>query len=125
MKSTWFRWPIKSVLLKMGGIPVPRKGGGSLTEEIIRQFESHENMCVAVTPEGTRSRTTRWRTGFLHIAIGARVPIMLAAIDYRRKIIQIEDEFIPSGDIEKDMRTVKNFYKNFTGKHPQNFTTDD
>lgn len=124
MKATWFKWPVKGILLKMGGIPVPRKGGGSLTDHIIERYNTEPTLSLAVTPEGTRSRADRWRTGFLRIAMGAKVPLVLAVLDYSQKLIQIEDEYIPTGNIEEDLNAIKQFYKPYKGKHPENFSTD-
>lgn len=125
MKEFWFFWPLKYLLRAMGGIPVPRRRGGSLTDAIIEKFRDSERLNIAITPEGTRSRTSRWRTGFLRIATEAKVPVMLGVLDYERKLILIEDEFIPTGDFEADMRFIKRFYRPFKGKHPKNFSTDE
>ncbi|MDE6311349.1 MAG: 1-acyl-sn-glycerol-3-phosphate acyltransferase [Muribaculaceae bacterium] len=125
MKESWFFWPLGPILRAMGGVPVPRRRGSSLSELLVERFHSESRLCLAITPEGTRSRTTRWRTGFLHIAYEAGIPIMLGAIDYTRKLILIEDEFIPTGDIDADMRSIKNFYRPFKGKYPEKFSTDD
>ncbi len=125
MKESWFFWPMKYIFRAMGGIPVPRRKGSSLTDAIIEKYRTESRLTLAITPEGTRSRTSRWRTGFLRIANGAGIPIMLGVIDYEKKLILIEDEFIPTGDIEADMRSIKRFYRPFKGKYPRNFSTDE
>lgn len=125
MKEFWFFFPLSFLLKYLGGIPVARKEKKtSLTEEIIKKFDTSDYINLAVTPEGTRSKTEKWRTGFLYIAYGAKVPIQLGVIDYSRKEIIVKDEFMPSGDIEKDMGFVKDYYAKFAsaGKHPEKFT---
>lgn len=113
MKKFWFFFPLKYLLKALGGIPVSPKGaGGHLTQQIIKKFAECEYMNLAVTPEGTRSATVQWRTGFLYIALGAGVPVQLGIIDYGNKIIEITEEFVPSDDIGKDLRRVKAFYSN-------------
>ena len=82
MKESWFFFPLGYIFKAIGGIPVPRKRGSSLTDTLIEKFNHSDKLNIAITPEGTRSRVTQWRTGFLHIALGAGVPIQLAAIDY-------------------------------------------
>ena len=124
MKSTWFFFPMGLIFKAMGGIPVPRKRGSSLTETIVEKFNHTDHMVLAITPEGTRSRTAKWRTGFLHIAYEAHVPIVLGALDFATKTIQITREFTPTGDIEADMAAIKAYYKPFKGKNPENFTTE-
>lgn len=123
MKESWFFFPLGCIFRAMGGIPVPRRRGSSLVDEIVRKFNSSERMAIAITPEGTRSRTTQWRHGFLHIAMQAQVPIVLGAIDFARKEILIEKTFRPSGDVESDMAEIKGFYRQFTAKYPEKFST--
>lgn len=125
MKQSWFFFPLGCFFRAIGGIPVPRVRGAALTDSIIRRFNESSSMVIAITPEGTRSRTTRWRSGMLRIALGANVPIELGALDFATKTILIEKTFFPSGNLEADMRAVKDYYKPFTGLHPGNFTTED
>ena len=123
MKESWFFFPLKYILKAIGGIPVPRRRGSSLVDSIVNKFNRSPRMVLAITPEGTRSRTSEWRYGIFYIARDAGVPIMLGAIDYKKKIISITDEFVPTDDIQADMDSLKNYYKNFTAKYPDKFTT--
>ena len=124
MKESWFFFPLGIIFKAIGGIPVPRKKGSSLVENIIDKFNNSQSMCLAITPEGTRSRTDKWRYGFLHMAYGAQIPIVLGAIDYSTKNIVIEQTFVPTGDAEKDMRAIKDYYRPFKGRHPENFSAE-
>lgn len=126
MKDTWFFWPLGCFFRSIGGIAVPRrkKSNQSLTELIVAKFGDTDRLTLAITPEGTRSRTDNWRTGFLHIAIDAGVPIVLGVLDYSTKQILIEQTFTPTGNIEGDMRRVKDFYKPYKGKYPEKFSTE-
>ena len=112
MKKFWFFFPLKYLLRSLGGIPVPpkRSSGTSLTEQVISDFKSRKYMNRAITPEGTRSRQPQWRSGFLHIAYGAKVPVQLGVIDYSTKTVVIREEFMPTGNIEHDMKFVKDYY---------------
>lgn len=126
MKDTWFFFPLGTIFKAMGGIPVARKKkGGGLVDTLIQKFHDAKTLHIAITPEGTRSRTARWHTGFLQVAIGANIPCLLGAIDYPTKTIKVNDIFIPSGNIDADMRIIKDFYRPYTGKYPDKFTTDD
>lgn len=127
MKKFWFFFPLKYLLKYFGGIPVDRnKKSNGLTSEVIELFKNSNYVNLAVTPEATRSRNANWKTGFLYIAKGANVPIQLGVIDYKNKIIIIRDEFFPSGDVEKDLNFVKNYYRDFAyaAKYPDKFTID-
>ncbi len=124
MKKFWFFFPLKYLLESLGGIPVARNNKkGSLTESVISLFKERDYVNLAVTPEGTRSKTEKWKTGFLYIAYGADVPIQLGVIDYKNKEIIIEDEYEPTGDVEKDMEAIRAYYSKFTeaARYPEKF----
>lgn len=122
IKKEWFFFPMNLVFKAFGGIPVCRGKGSSLTETLIRKFAKTDRMSIAITPEGTRSKVEQWHTGFLHIAYGAKIPIVLGAIDAASKTIRLQKTFFPTGDYEADMKAVKAYYKPFTGINRDNFT---
>lgn len=122
MKKEWFVWPLGMIFRAMGGIPVDRKKKSSLVEQMTREAKARKTFHLAITPEGTRSANPNWKKGFYYIALKARIPIVLVAIDYEKKCITMEKEIFPCGDVEKDMKEIKLYYKNFKGKHPENFS---
>ncbi len=124
MKEAWFFFPLGFIFKAIGGIPVPKKRGGSLVDTIIEKYNDSHKLSLAIPPEGTRSKTDKWRYGFLHIAYGAHIPIVLGAIDYSTKDIIIEETFKPTGDIEKDMRAIKDYYRPFAGRYPEKFSAE-
>lgn len=124
MKKDWFVWPLGLIFRAIGGVPVERSRKTNLTDTLIKKFEQSDSLVLAITPEGTRSRTCKWHTGFLHIARTAHVPLMLGAIDYAKKTITIAREFVPGADIESDMKAIKNYYRGFSGRYPDKFCAD-
>lgn len=125
MKSSWFFFPLGYIFKAMGGIPVKRKKCGiSLVETLIHRFQSSQNIALAITPEGTRSRTCVWHTGFLAIASGANVPVVLGAIDFKQKKVVITERFTPTGNTEDDIASIKRYYRKFKGLHPEKFCAD-
>ncbi len=116
MKDFWFFFPLKYLLRALGGIPVVRSKvrRESLTKTVAEMFRTRPYINLAITPEGTRSLRSEWHTGFLHIAYDAGVPVQLGVIDYRRKVVEIRYEYRPTGDIEADMRHVKEFYSHYS-----------
>ena len=105
-----------------GGIPVDRSRKTSLVDQMIKIAKSSQKFHLAITPEGTRKANPNWKKGFYYIAQGAGLPIILVAIDYAKKCITAEKVIHPSGDLDKDMREIKLYYKNFKGKYPENFS---
>lgn len=105
----------------MGGIPVDRSRKTSLVDQMATQFEQRKKFNLAITPEGTRKANPNWKKGFYYIALKAGVPIVLASFDYPSKTITMGKAIFPTGDIEKDMREIKLYFKDARGKNPQNF----
>lgn len=122
MKKDWFFWPLGSIFRWMGGIPVDRSRKTSLVDQMIKIAKSSQKFHLAITPEGTRKANPNWKKGFYYIAQGASMPILLIAIDYEKKCITAEKVIHPSGDLDKDMREIKLYYKNFKGKYPEKFS---
>lgn len=109
-KHTIFRWPFGRLFRYLGGIPVDRSAPQGLVEQVTVQYSSNDRMIVAIAPEGTRSRTERWRTGFYHIAAGAQVPVVPVYLDFRRKRAGAGRAVMPTDDQDGDIQRLKDFY---------------
>lgn len=117
-KHTIFRWPLTGLWLRLGGIPVDRSAATGMVEQAVDSFKTNANQIVALMPEGTRSKVEQWKTGFLRIAKGADVPVLLVGMDYPSKSIYFGDLFTVSDDMEADLARVKAFIQSFRGKRP-------
>lgn len=106
----------------MGGIGVDRKNqSAEFVENLNKIVDSVPEMALLFTPEGTRKRVKKWKTGFYRVAQAVNVPIVLAYADYEQKVVHIGHVFHPSGDFEKDFIYMEEFYKNITAKFPEEF----
>jgi 1-acyl-sn-glycerol-3-phosphate acyltransferase len=123
-KDALFPWPVGWLMRWLGGIPVDRSKSGNLVQGTIDTFNRNQRLMVVIPPEGTRSKVARWKTGFYYIAQGAKVPIGLGFIDFKRKLAGIDQIFQPTGDIESDMVEIQQFYKGITGKNPHLFNEE-
>ena len=70
-KEQIFIGPLNVFFRALGGIPVDRSIHTGFIEQIAHQFDSREEMIFGLTPEGTRSKTEYWKTGFYYIALVA------------------------------------------------------
>lgn len=122
MKKEWFFWPLGPIFKHLGGIPVYRQKHTSMTDSMAESAKQVKTFQLCITPEGTRSLNPEWKKGFYFIAMKAELPILLYGLDYERKLIQCTKTIIPTGDLEKDMREIKQYFKGFKGKKPENFT---
>ena len=120
-KHTLFRPPFGWIFRLMNGLPIDRTGRNNMVDQVVAAFRDRDRMILAVLPEGTRKRTTYWKSGFYHIANGAQVPMVLGFADYGRKVGGIGPTIMPSGDIEADMDKIRAFYSTMKGKRPEQF----
>jgi 1-acyl-sn-glycerol-3-phosphate acyltransferase len=118
-KKSLFRWPFARAMKDMGGIPVDRKSSQNYVQQMIEEFGRRAEFMLTIAPEGTRGKVRQWKTGFYHIAVGAKVPLVCGMMDYKRKIVGLGPTIWPTGDYEKDMIEVHQFYSQCTPKHPQ------
>ena len=107
----------------LGGMPVVRTERRGVVQSVVQTFDAEDRLVIAITPEGTRKRVERWKTGFYHIAVQAGVPIVPAYLDYPRKRIGFGPPLFPSGNIDTDMTALHAFYKPYTrtGRKPENY----
>ena len=122
MKKEWFFWPLGILMRRIGGIPVYRNRKMNVTDAVAEQARQSDTFRVCVTPEGTRKANTEWKKGFYYIALKADMPIMLYGLDFKTKSIVCTKVIVPNGDIDSQLQEIKDYYRHFTGKHPQKFT---
>ena len=125
MKQEFFKPVLGWILKKMGGIPVNRGHQNHLVEQMIEMFSQNEDTHLVICPEGTRKAVKHWKKGFYVIAEGAKLPIVLGFIDYKKKRCGIEKYFYPTGDYEKDLAMIWDYYKDIKAKHPEGFNLDE
>lgn len=131
IKKEWMRFPQRLFFGPMGGIGInrtPKNPGDarpSMVESIAALFNEHEELCIIVPAEGTRSLRKQWKTGFYYIALTAKVPIALGYLDFEKKVAGIGKVVHPTGDIQKDMAEIMEFYKDIKAKHPEKFMLDE
>ncbi len=118
-KESIFRPPFGSLLRRLGGIPVNRDSSSGVVEQMVKEFERRSELALALSPEGTRGDGKQWKTGFYNIAHQAKVPIVLAYLDYEKRIIGVEKIVYPTGDYLGDMVAIHQFYDSVKGKYPK------
>lgn len=118
-KHTLFRWPFGRLLRWMGGIPVDRASAHGVVSDAVDGFTRETRRILAIAPEGTRKRVAHFKSGFLHIARGAGVPVMLASLDYGARCIRLGPTFFPGEDVEAERRRVEDFFARVPGCKPR------
>jgi 1-acyl-sn-glycerol-3-phosphate acyltransferase len=124
-KTSIFKRPFRSVMMWLGGIPVDRSQSNNMVAASSTAIMNATSpLQLIVPPEGTRSGTRFWKTGFYYIALGAGVPIVMAYLDYDKKVGGLGPAFQTTGDIDADMVAIKAFYASVKGKNADQFHAD-
>ena len=120
-KHTLFKIPfLKNILFGIGGIPVDRNNPHLIVDKVSKLVEE-DGVIIGLSPEGTRKKVQKWKSGFLRIAQQTESKIVLIGIDFDKKICTFSGFFEPTGDNNQDIEVIKNFYKRFKPKIPDNF----
>ena len=118
-KNSIFKPGFKLFFEWLGGIPVYRDDPSTLIEKVVNIVKKEKSIVIAMTPEGTRKKVKRWKTGFLRIAKQTQSKILLISIDAPTKSIEIGKIYNPSGNSEEDLAYIQNYYSAFRGINPQ------
>ncbi len=120
-KHSIFKWPVKETLTRLGGIPIDRSKPEGVVSQVANLFKEKNQLVIAVTPEGTRKKVPKLKTGFLRIAREANIPILLTGFDYYSREIIFGEVFYPSENIEEDERKIRKYFLKFTAKYPEQY----
>ena len=119
IKKEWYFFPFNYLFKALGGVPINRGTSENLTDQIAQVFNNYEELAIMIPPEATRSYNPNWKKGFYYISQKAKVPIVLGYIDYENKIGGFGPIFHITDDVDKDIESIKDFYKGIKGKFPE------
>lgn len=123
-KHTLFRFPIAGLLRWLGGEPVDRTTNRGTVATAVDHFQSRAQWVLTLSPEGTRKHIARWRTGFLRIAVAARVPIVPVWLDYRAREVGIGAPIAPPDDSPESLAAIRALFRPEMAKYPGQFAVD-
>lgn len=92
-----------------------------MVDQVVEKFRNSESLFIVITPEGTRKPVKQWKKGFYYIANQAQVPIALGYLDYAKKEGGVGKVIFPNGDMERQMKEIREFYRGMTPKYPERF----
>lgn len=117
-KHTLFEGPFGWFFKALGGIPVRRDRVYNMSQQMAERFAAADELVLAIAPEGTRKHTDHWKMGFYHIARAAKVPVVMAYLDYGNKKVRMGGAFHPGEDMEAALETVRQFFSGVRGRYP-------
>lgn len=120
MKKEAFFWPFKGLFMSLGGIPINRGSSEDVVKQIAKWYREHDQVWLAITPEGTRSKVDKWKTGFLRIAEEANVPVFVVAWNYPEKVFYLDTIWETTGDHVEDAESIRDYINSkYQGRHPE------
>jgi len=123
INKKFFFFPLNFILKAHGGIPVVTgKDKKDFLKQVVASFEKTDRMFLTITPEGTRKKVTRWKRGFYQLVQITGAPLLIGALDYKKKHIILGNAFPITGDFNADMIEIGKFYKDVSGKYPEKFS---
>jgi 1-acyl-sn-glycerol-3-phosphate acyltransferase len=119
-KKELFKAPFGFIFRWLGGTPVDRFSKQNMVDQVVELFNDRERLVLALSPEGTREKVDRLRTGFYYIAKKAGIPIVMIGLEYGRKELIISESFFTTGNEAEDFRKIIAFFAPLQGKIPAN-----
>lgn len=114
-------WPLGNLMRWLGGIPIDRSSPQDLVSFSISKFADHDELILALYPEGTTRKAEKWKTGFWHIEHGADIPIQFLSVDYKKRASVFGPVIKPSDDIKADMKKIQAYFKDVTPRDAEKF----
>jgi len=119
MKHTLFRFPLNLLWPRLGGVSVNRKAAANLVQQMVREFETRDDMILVIAPEGTRGHVPHWKLGFYWMALKADVPVLIGAIDYKTRKVHVGPAVRMTGDLDEDFAALRAHYLPRVGVDPR------
>ena len=118
-KEELFKGPFGFFFRWLGGTGVDRFSKQGVVDQVVDKFNKADRLFIALSPEGTRKKVDKLRTGFYYIAKKAGVPIIMVGLDYSKKELCIADAFYPTDDEKGDFKKIIAFFAPIRGKNPE------
>lgn len=131
IKDDWTKFPFGWFVKSLGGLGIDRnpkkvnKNVSSQVDQMAQFFVTNERIALVIAPEGTRRKREQWKMGFYYVAKQAGVPITNGYLDYKNKIAGVGPKALHISDnMEEDLKSIMNFYKDIKGRTPELFSID-
>ncbi|MBT3384413.1 MAG: glycerol acyltransferase [Prolixibacteraceae bacterium] len=124
-KKELFFFPMNLVMKKFGSIPVRGVKNKNAIYQVVDLFNDADELHIVVSPEGWIKRVTKWNKGFYYMASKAKVPIVVAYLDYKEKTMGVKGVIYDTDDFKTVMQQINTLYNDVTGKCPEQFALQE
>ena len=119
-KHTLFKPGIGWLFRVLGGYPVDRTKRTNFADSVVDMLSKKQDFIMTITPEGTRKKVHKFRSGIYYIARGANIPIVPVKFDYGNKEVHFGEPFWTTEERDKDLNYLWNYFVGVKGKNPEN-----
>lgn len=119
-KETLFKWPYGILFRKLGGLPVNRKQRNNFVDTMVEMYNQKEKLAFAISPEGTRKKVKKFKTGYYYIAHKAHIPLVLVKFDWAHRLVDFSEPFYTTGVYRDDLKKIIRHFKGTVGRVPEN-----
>ena len=119
-KDSLFRGPMGPIMRYWGGVAIDRSAPQGAITRLAQTMRASDWFWLAITPEGTRGYRPYWKSGFYRMALAAQVPVVLVKIDYGRKVLDVTQTLVMTGDEAADMAAIALAFEGVVARHPEN-----
>ena len=120
-KKELFFFPMNLVMKKFGSIPVRGVKGKNAIYQVAHMLIQSDEMNVVISPEGRIYKVKDWNKGFYHMAVKARVPIVVGYLDYEKKQMGVKGIIHDLENYDEVIMQINDMYKDVKGKNPEDF----
>lgn len=127
IEVSWFiankytRWPLGTLIRYIGGVPVERSSRQDLVSQMVDHINGKDQFVLAIFPEGTRKKVTKWKTGFWYIATQSKLSVQVVSVDYKKRATIFGPVLDLSDDIDADIEKIQSFFQQATARYPAQF----
>ncbi len=110
IKKEMFFWPLSWLLRMNNAVPIDRHASRGVVDQIVEEFERHDQYSVNIVPQGTRASVSTMRTGFWHIAKQANASILCWYFDSTNKKCVCLGKLRPGDSVKMDINVMQTLY---------------
>jgi len=118
VKQEMFWWPLGVLLRALGAVATDRRGGAGLVRRLVAEAESDRGFALVLAPDGTRTKTDHWKSGFYRLSRETGLPVTLGFIDGPTRCTGVGPTIELTGDVRADMDVIRTFYADKDGVRP-------
>ncbi len=112
------------VMEKFGSIAVRGVKGKNAIYQVADMLNATDELHIVISPEGWIKKVEKWNKGFYYMALKAKVPIVVAYLDYKKKEMGIKGVIYDVTDYKSVVAQINEMYKGVSGKCPEQFVLE-